>query len=611
MEQQTAFFCVFLLLLSQFLFSQDTISARTIKKVVISDNLLNDYSQTQKTEIINDSIIRRNPALMTSVLNYNSLIYFKENGIGGASSPSFRGTTAQQTAVIWNGININSLTLGQTDFNAVNNLGFNNMIIKSGGGSVFYGSGAIGGSVHLNSDLYFYDDFENDLFFRYGSFDTYDARFQTTISSQKYSLKIGFTHSQSENNYPWVGKNRKNTNGQFENATFKTDFGYNINATNTIKLYSQYFVGERHFSLIISTETPTKYHNTNIWNLLEWTSKFDNFTSRVKIAHLFEQYNYFPHIDNEYYTFGKVESFIGKYDLAYDLSERIKLNAVFDFTQNHGIGSDIANRKRQIYSASWMFQHLLFDRFLYEISMRKETTDNYESPFLYSLGAKYDFTSFYSVKCNASKNFRIPTFNDLYWKGSGNTDLKPETSLQAEINNDFQFKNFKVSLTAYYNRMKDMLRWLPTSGAIWKPVNTDEVEIFGFETTLSYCYSFGKHRITLNGAYGYTSSKDKKTNNYLMYVPFDKSNVKASYTYQKLHFYSEFLYVGQVYTASDNNPKYNLEGYQVFNIGSEYIWKNNYTFGVKIQNILDTFYQSVPSRPLPGRNFMTYLNIKV
>lgn len=581
-----------------------------LKEVIISDNLLKDFSQTQKTEKLNDSIIKRNPSFLTSILNYNSLIYFKENGLGGASSPSFRGTTASQTAVVWNGININSQTLGQTDFNAVNSLSFNNITIKSGGGSVLYGSSAIGGSIHLNNDLHFYDAFKNELFLRYGSFNTFDGRFQTSIASDKYSLKVGFTHSFSDNDYEWIGKNRKNLNGQFENSTFNADFGYKINHSNTIKFYSQYFDGERHFSLILPTETPTKYHNTDIRNLLEWTSLFNKFTSRVKLAHLFEEYKYFPNINNEYYTFGKVESFIAKYDLAYDLSDKIKLNSVLDFTQNKGQGSDIQNEKRQIGSANLMLKHLISDKFLYEIALRKETTNNYESPFLYSLGMKYDVADFYSVKFNASKNFRIPTFNDLYWTGSGNPDLKPETSLQAEITNEFVINILKISFTAYYNHIEDMLRWIP-SGSIWRPQNTDEVEIFGFEAGLSYSKSFGKHTFNLNGNYGYTSSKDQKTDKYLIYVPAHKANTGISYGYEDLNIYGELLYVGEVYTRSDNNSRYNVEAYEVFNLGTDYTFKKNYTLGIKVQNIMNVYYESVESRPLPGRNFMVYANVRI
>src|SRR5690554_259679 len=597
------------LLLGQSVLAQDNLVIE-IQEVVISDNLLKDYSQTQKTNTLSDSIIKRNSSFLTSLLNYNSLIYFKENGIGGASSPSFRGTTASQTAVIWNGINVNSQTLGQTDFNAVNALSFDNITIKSGGGSVVYGSSAIGGSIHLNSDLAFYDTFENELFLKYGSFNTFDGRFQTKLASEKYSLQLGFTHSSSDNDYDWVGKNRKNQNGQFENASFNANFGYKINASNTLKFYSQFFDGERHFSLLLPTETPTKYHNTDIRNLLEWKSLISRFTSRVKLAHLFEEYKYFPNINHSNYTFGKVESLIAKYDLAYDFSDRMKLNTVIDVTQNKGQGSDIHAEKRQIGSGSLLFKHLISDAFLYEVALRKEITDNYESPFLYSLGINYKVSDFYAVKFNASKNFRIPTFNDLYWVTGGNPDLKPETSYQAEITNEFKMKNLKIYVTGYFNQLKDMLRWIPTS-SMWEPENTEEVEIFGFEAGLSYSKSFGKHSLNLNGNYGYTSSKDKRTDKYLIYVPTHKANATASYAYEKLTIYGEFLYVGEVYTRSDNNSRYNIDAYQVYNLGADYTFKQHYTLGIKIQILLDIYYESVENRALPGRNFMMYLNFRI
>src|SRR5690606_15927683 len=214
---------------------------------------------------------------------------------------------------------------------------------------------------------------------------------------------------------------------------------------NTIKFYSLYFGGERYFSLVLPTETPTKYHNTDIRNLLEWTSLFDRFTSRVKLAHLFEEYKYFPNINHSNYTFGKVESLIAKYDLAYDFSDKIKFNTVIDFTQNKGQGSDIRSEKRQIGSGSLLFKHLITKKLLYEVALRKEITDNYESPFLYSVGTKYEVSDFYSLKFNASKNFRIPTFNDLYWVTGGSSDLKPETSYQVELTNEFTLKNFEIT----------------------------------------------------------------------------------------------------------------------------------------------------------------------
>lgn len=602
----TVVFLVFFLFSSHRLLAQDSLSI-LLAKVEISDNLLRDYSQTQKTEKLSDSIIKRNSSFLTSLLNYNTLLYFKENGPGGASSVAFRGTTASQTAVVWNGININSQFLGQADFNAFNTLIFNNILVKSGGGSAIYGSSAIGGSIHLNNELVFTDKFENQLFTRYGSFNTYDVNFQSQLASEKYSLQLSIVHSASDNDFEWIGKNRKNLNGQYENSSFSANFGYRLNDKNTLKLYSNLFSGERHFSLVLPSETPTKYDNFDFRNLLEWTSLIDKFTSRVKLAHLLEEYEYNPNIANDYYTFGKVESLIAKYDLAYSLSNKLKLNTVIDYTQNKGHGSDLRYGKRQIGSASVMMKHLLSDSFLYEVSARKEVIDIYDSPFLYSVGSSYAPTRFYTIKANVSKNFRIPTFNDLYWVTGGNPDLKPETSYQAELNNEFTLGDLTLTLTGYYSQIEDMLRWVPTS-ALWSPENVDEVEIFGFEGGFSYQKAIGKHEFHLKANYGYTSSKDTRTNKYLMYVPAHKANAHLTYNYKNLNLYSEMVYVGEVYTRSDNNSRYNLEAYQVFNLGSDFTYKKNYTLGIKVQNLMNVYYENVENRPLPGRNFMLYLN---
>jgi iron complex outermembrane receptor protein len=97
---------------------------------------------TQSVLKLNDSIISKNqpsPAL----LNNNTTIYFKEMTWNGCLLHSFRGTTAQQTAVIWNGININSQLLGQTDFNTITTQDFNSIVVRAGGGSAIYGTSAI------------------------------------------------------------------------------------------------------------------------------------------------------------------------------------------------------------------------------------------------------------------------------------------------------------------------------------------------------------------------------------------------------------------------------------------------------------------------------------
>lgn len=100
------------------------------------------------------------------------------------SSPSFRGTTASQTAVLWNGININSQTTGQTDFNTINTRGFDQIVVKPGGSGVEDGSNAIGGSIYLENILEYHKGFRNSVFLNYGSFNTYGVNYKTAYSEK-------------------------------------------------------------------------------------------------------------------------------------------------------------------------------------------------------------------------------------------------------------------------------------------------------------------------------------------------------------------------------------------------------------------------------------------
>lgn len=600
----------FFLLIFQSGFSQnDTIY---LKEIILSDTSLLRFSETQSVIKLKDSVLQKNQASLTSLLNYNSVIYFKENGLGMVSSPSFRGTSASQTAVIWNGININSQMNGQTDFSTINIRNFNGIAVKAGGGSIAYGSSAIGGSIHLNNDLHFTNSFTNDLFLNYGSFNTHGISYRTSVSTDKVSAQVSFSRNSSDNDYDYVGSKRKNLNGQYYNNNMSAAVGYKFNDKNILKLYSNFFDGERHFSLIFPSEVKTKYNDLNIRNMLEWTGFYGKFTSKAKVAHISEEYKYFQNLNTNNYSFGKAESLLFKYDLAYDVLENIKISTVVDFMQVKGNGSSIKDAKREIGSASLFIKHFVSDKFLYEAGVRQEMTDNYGDPFLFSAGTKYAVSDFYNVKLNVSKNFRAPTYNDLYWEGSGNPNLKPETSLQAEIGNELFIKDVSLQLTGYYIKIKDMLRWIP-SGNTTRPINTNAVQSYGAEAILSWKKKINKNHFDISGTYAYTISKNEETQKQLIYVPFHKLTGALAYTRKNFSAYYQYLFNGEVFTRENNNSKYILANYKISNIGLDYNFgnKNVYKLGLQVLNVWNEKYQSVESRMMPGRNFNIYLTLNI
>ena len=599
-----------ILLFGQLIVAQNN-TAIPLNEVIVSDNQLKNFTDSQSVLKLNDSIISKNQSSLTSLLNYNSVIYFKENGLGMVSSPSFRGTTAQQTAVIWNGININSQLLGQTDFNTISTRGYNSIDVKAGGGSVIYGSGAIGGTIHLNNDLKFKNTFKNNLEVYYGDFNTLSAVYGITAATNNWSVNASLTRNSSDNDFKFVGQEDRNVNGQYYNNNLSTAIGYKINAKNSIKFYSELYDGERHFSLTSPYAVKTKYQDFNTRNLVTWTSIVGNSTSNLKVAYITEHYNYFEDIDTKEYESGGVNSFIAKYDFLYAFTPKMILNTILDYNKSNGIGSGIGTESRQIGGVSVLLKHSLTERWNYELSFRKEISDVYKSPILFSAGSKFDFSKLYQLKLNVSRNYRTPTFNDLYWLGSGNLDLKPENSYQVEVSNDFQYKDFTLSANAYASKIDNMIRWLPNNSGNWSPVNTDKVSIYGAEALLGWQKHFNKHSVGFNGTYSYTVSTDDKNDKQLFYVPYHKITASSSYAYKNFALYYQFMFIGEVFTTSDNDPNTILADYNVSNIGMDYNFskKDIFKIGFKIANVWNEKYESLPSRMMPGRNLTLYLTL--
>jgi vitamin B12 transporter len=602
------YFLLLLLLLCQSILGQnDTI---VLQEVVISDSFLQKYSTTKTVTTLNDSIIRKSASSLTSLLNFNTPIYFKENGLGMVSSPSFRGTTAQQTAVIWNGININSQLNGQTDFNTLNSSTFNSITVRAGGGSSIYGSSAIGGTIHLNNQIDFNKTFSNQLQLRYGSFNTMNANYSVNAATQKISTQFSLSHNRSDNDYEYLDTQLKNENGAFKTTSAAFNLGYKINSNSSLKLYSHFFEGERHFSGTLAAPSKSKYDDVTTRNLLEFSSAYKKTISTVRLAFLTESYQYFEDKDQSEYSFGKSETALFKYDLAYKVTPKITGNVVLDYNHTKGSGSDVSRNSRQIASGVVLMKHQVSNWFLYEVNLRKEITAAYESPILYALGTQFLPSKMYTVKFNFSKNFRIPTFNDLYWTQGGNENLRPESAYQFDVIQELKLKRVQLSVTGFYNKISDLINWKPNDTGLWQPINTDKVQTYGVELGMHSDLKMATHhQLQFNATYGYTISENELTQKQLIYVPYHKLTSNLAYHYKKITFFMNYMFNGAVFTSLDNS--YKLKKYTVVNSGLEHQLFTWATLGFQVNNLFNENYQIVAQRPFPGRNYTVTVNFNL
>ena len=584
---------------------------KTIDTVYIFDNQLKKSKEFQKTIQLNQVDLLKNTTNLSEVLRFQSPVYIKVNGRGMVSSPSFRGTTAQQTAFVWNGININSTFLGQGDVNNLNLLGYDQLEIKSGGGSVIYGSGAIGGTIHLNNELSFNKGFKNNLFWEYGSFNTSNTFVKSAYSNDKLSVKVSGNFVKSDNNYEVSEKDYLNLNGQYNNRTFNLGAAYKVDSKNMISWQTQLYDGIQHYPIRSEDYSKTKYFSDSFRSLANWNYHSKKIQNSFKIAYLEDEFQYFNNIDQPKSSDGNAKTYLAKNDFNYALNNQLEVNFISEYRQDQAEGyeSGISEVKRNAGSIAGLLRWNPSKTFNFEAGLKKDFIEKIETPLLYSLSGKVNVTNWYTFTFNGSKNFRYPSFNDLYWQPGGNLDLKSETSLQAELGNQFKYKNFKLNVTPYYINIQDLIRWLPTSNGYWSPVNTNNVESYGLESQLDFEKELGNHKTKLSAGYVYTHSKDTDADRFLMYVPQHKIFGNATYKYKVAEVFLQGMYNGLTYTTSDEKRREALDPYFVVNGGLNLTLLKIYKLGFKINNIFDEIYETTAYFPLPKRNYSANLLI--
>jgi len=609
MKNLFVFISSFLLLCATPLYAQLD-SIQQLDEVIINDIRLKDYAEGYKLTNISDTLIKMNSASLTDVLRYNSTIYFKENGYGMVSSASFRGTNASQTAVIWNGISINSNLTGQTDFNTISPTSFSDITIRSGGGSTQYGSGAVGGSIHLNNAISFKKINQNNIRLQYGSFSIFEGNVKTIQSNERMYFDLGVDFISSENDYKYIGLDQKNENGEFSRLNVSANTGFKFKKS-ALTWNTNYFISDRNFSGSITAPSSDNYKDVSTRNLVSWKTRESKMVSTIKGAHLFERYRYFPDKNKSLFFEGKSNTFLGDYQLDYKINNKLKISSILNYSYIKADGSNVSDNERNTLAAIFLLNHQVTEKLSYGVNLRQEFLNDFDNPFLFAIDSKYEATAWYNLKLNASKNYRVPTFNDLYWDVGGNSALEPETSYQAEIGNIFHWKDFQIDINGFYIASKDLIKWQPSDSGLWMPENISETENYGLEVSGNYFINFKEHLISVNANYSYTSATDKEKDKQLIYVPFHKITGLLNYNFKQFSGYYQILYNGKVFTTTDNNGI--VEAYSVSNFGLEYQIKNKLLpikLGIKINNIFDIYYENVAYRPMPNRNIQTFINFK-
>jgi outer membrane cobalamin receptor len=262
--------------------------------------------------------------------------------------------------------------------------------------------------------------------------------------------------------------------------------------------------------------------------------------------------------------------------------------------------------------------------------LRQELNDVKLSPLLGMLGSQFRLLDQgLTVNLSAARNYRYPTLNDRYWFPGGNPDLRPELSQSIEANLTFSKSRMEnslvLSLGGYYNHVRDWILWVPSTTAIWHPENVQTVNAKGLEANLKAIHQMGSIYIYLVGNYNLSHTQDQDGQQ-LIYTP--RHNAFGRLMLRKGAWNVQYSqdWNSRRYTVVDNSAW--LKGFttgdlslgwklpqaevldQFGNMDSRSGPKDR--MGLQIQlgmrNLWNLQYQTVASRPMPGRSVFIRLD---
>lgn len=559
------------------------------------------------------------------VLSRFSSVFVRSNAPGAISIASFRGFGGEQTRVLWEGMPINHSMLGLLDLSLLRTSSFSAVEVSPGSGSSTYGSG-ISGSVSLRSSLK-----SNEIFVgqSVGSNSNYITSGKLGFGIGNWTLGVSGSLQQNENDYRYFDRNTEQEenrrHAEFDNTQFQLQALWH-KEDKRFKSKFWYLKSDHEIPENIFTGPGTARQFDAAYR---WLNSF-NFR-RGKVQHGFKVYlaqtelDYFdPNRNIESLSTGR--EWNNEWSASVFFSPKFTLTNVSSahFTEvNTNNYSEI--KYRSVLSEQLMGEINLNDRLGVFPVLRLDYYSDFGSALSPSFGINYQIIEEeVYVHSEISRNFRAPTFNDLYWPQGGNEDLDPETAIKVEAGFGVTDRWKGIgdhNVTFFRADISNGIRWTPGASSFFQAQNYLSLLSYGVEWIASKEFEIGSYNLSYSQSTSYTRSTideprfngDAAVNDQLPYVP--KWKYSGSVSLQKEQFRASVFgnWVSERFSTEQNELRNPEPEYFVLDASISYsrsIKKSEIGLSVQLNNVLNERYEVVRLYPQPLRNFLITLTIK-
>lgn len=602
---------------------QDTLA---LSQVEVHAPKIERFAQGQKIEAFSSADLKAYQARsLGDLLQERSPIFVRQYGAGMLASPSFRGTSAGHTAVFWNGLPVNSPSLGQSDLSIFPTLAFDQVQMQYGSSGALFGNEAIGGSIHLSSVPKFNQGFQTELSQQFGSFGLSNTSLNAGFSSKNLSIRSKFYRLDVANDFSFRDLGQPGTpiekqqNASVNQKGFIQDLAWNLSESQQVKLSYWWNESDRQIQPVIGSNTQDRQLDQNHRLVLDYFHFSSKSRLNLKTGLILDRQRFnSDQNDTDSYFFA------GEWDTDLHAAWSLKIGA--RYTRVHGDLStyQAVDERLEVYQS---IRFIPSERLSLSANLRQVGYYDQALPFVPALGLDWTVRDQKALsillKASGGRGFKVPTINDRFWEPGGNPELRPEQSWNGEIGLHFSGQkslSWKGSLTYYYMNVDDWIIWLP-QGSFWTPENIRQVQNQGLELDLGLEGKIGAWNWALSGNYAYSRAVSRvdsyreavKAGQQLPYTPQHQGQVQLSMSHAGLNFGLSGFYVGERLISTDANramPSYQLVnaslGYAHFALG-----KVKMPISFQVNNLFNTDYQVLYLRAMPGISYQLNITISL
>lgn len=561
------------------------------------------YSESLSATLASTVLITRKDIDNSNAVTLEELLIsvpgldIKPNGSYGKSTSIFmRGAGSSHTVVLIDGAKLYSATGGSTAYQHIPLSQIERIEIVKGSRSGLYGSGAIGGVIHIFTRQGKRQS-ATSASIESGSNSTSEITTGHSGKTGKLAYSLFLSHLDTQG-IDSIEHSTVNDKDGYDNSSVTTNLNYNINSYIDID-----------FNLLHATGM-TQYDNC-------YNDSFavsDDCYSDIKQQSVITKLNYKPDANYDVsLQFGQSTDYSNNFwentpnNTFETIHSSLTIQSNIQLSENHLLIAGIDNTEDDVAAtpynsfdntrdnnALFLSWKGTFNETTINSSLRNDDNEQFGSHVTGSLSAGYDITETMNTFISYGTGFNAPTFNDLYFPFYGNEDLIQEESRTFEIGIRESKRPLMWEVNLYKTNIDNLIAY---DSSIFIANNISKAEIDGIEATLHTKFSNWDVKFTTS----YLEPINKDSANYGNILPGrlqQSTSIDLSREFGKTYFSLKLLNQGKRFVNVINDQT--VDEYTKVDVKARHKLYQTLILSAEINNLLDEEYAA------NGDGFSTY-----